>query len=87
MEYSDSIPGRNLSLYVSLSVLSTMAVVLRVISRIKTKNTLKGDDWWACLGLILLQVFLGISIWGNFNLAVAIILFNSSSSSYYKKDT
>lgn len=69
-------PGNDLSLYVSLSVLSTMAVVLRLISRIKTKATLRGDDWWACLGLILLQSFLGFSIWGKIPVLVAITQIN-----------
>lgn len=60
------VPGNDLALYVSLSVLSMMAVVLRFIARYKTNTMLRGDDWWACLGLILLQAFLGLSIWGNF---------------------
>lgn len=71
MDYNDTIPGNDLSLYVSLSALSAMAVVLRLIARIKTKTTLRGDDWLACLGLILLQAFLGLSIWGNFRVPVA----------------
>lgn len=65
MEYNDAVPAHDLSLYVSLSLLSTMAIGLRLISRIKTKNALKGDDWWAFLSLILLQTFLGLSIWGT----------------------
>lgn len=69
-------PRNDLSLYVSLSVLSTMAIVLRLISRIKTKATLRGDDWWACLGLILLHAFLGLFIWGKLPVPVAIILVN-----------
>lgn len=81
MEFVDIVPQHDLPLYVSLSLLSTMAVGLRLIARIKTKNTLRGDDWSACLGLVLLQAFLGPSIWGNFFVPVNFILSKPSSSS------
>lgn len=84
MEYHDTLPGSDLPLYVSLSLLSTIAVILRFTARIKIKTTLRGDDWWACVGLVLLQAFLGASIWGKIRVPVASIIFNQSSSSHNK---
>lgn len=84
MEYGDPYPRRNLPLYVTLILLSTTAVVLRLVVRIKTKTTLRGDDWWACLSLVLLHAYLGAYIWGKFRVSVAIILFNPFSSSFNK---
>lgn len=81
MEYGDTQPRDDLPLYVTLSVLSTIAVVLRLVVRIKTKTTLRGDDWWACLSLVLLQAYLGLTIWGKLRVPVAFTLFNPSSSS------
>lgn len=66
MGYYDPLFYRQtMALCVSLSALSVIAVILRVVARIKTRSPFKADDWWVYISLILFLAYVSVNIWGK----------------------
>lgn len=66
MRYYDPVfYSQTMAVCVSLSVLSVLAVFLRVVARIKTRNPFKADDWWTYISLILFLAYVSANIWGK----------------------
>lgn len=56
-----------MNLYTALAfvIADIIALALRIISKRKTKNGLRADDWWICVGLAFYFVWCGLIIYGE----------------------
>ena len=50
---------------ISLAIVSSIAVVLRLSAKRATKAGLALDDCWTIFALVTFWVYLGVEIWGN----------------------
>ena len=54
-----------LGLSVAMIILTGLAVVLRFITRLRTKASLAADDWWAVTSLVFYYTYMGLRLWSK----------------------
>lgn len=54
---------RYIILTVVLGFLATLSVILRFVSRVKTRQSFGADEWLAVLALNLLYAYMGMALW------------------------
>lgn len=50
---------------ISLAIVSSIAVVLRLSAKRATKAGFAADDYWIIFALVTFWVYLGVELWGN----------------------
>lgn len=57
----------------AMIALTGLAVILRFITRVRSKAALAADDWWVVASLVFFYVYMGIQIWGKYNPTFCIV--------------